>query len=403
MRASIGAAAAVFRKEMIETLRDRRTLVVALVLPVVLMPMVTLGVPYLAQRQREHREMAASRVAIVGAELAPQLLDESVARGLIRLVGVADPIEALRHGRLDAVVEIPTNFATRVQTGSGQVTIVFDESEARSVAARQRLQDAVAGYAARLAEQHLLSHGLSRADLAPIQSTSRSVADQRRLGGTLLAGLLPFFIAIWAVLGGQHAALDTGAGERERLTLDTLLVTPTSRWVLTMGKFMAVTVASLGSVFVVIAVTLVSLRLGTAWGGLAELRRASVVISAGPALWILVVSTLLAAFLGAAQLALSLLARGIREAQQYFTPLYLVITLPAMAAPFLEGWDRSGWTYVAPGLGPMFAIRGLLLGDLPPTLLTATLGSTALFAGVSLLLAVRSLRHDPESPATAGP
>ena len=400
MRASIGAAAAVFRKEMIETLRDRRTLVVALVLPVVLMPMVTLGVPYLAQRQREHREMAASRVAIVGAEFAPQLLDESVARGLIRLVGVADPIEALRHGRLDAVVE---NFATRVQTGSGQVTIVFDESEARSVAARQRLQDAVAGYAARLAEQRLLSHGLSRADLAVIQSTSRSVADQRRLGGTLLAGLLPFFIAIWAVLGGQHAALDTGAGERERLTLDTLLVTPTSRWVLTMGKFMAVTVASLGSVFVVIAVTLVSLRLGTAWGGLAELRRASVAISAGPALWILIVSTLLAAFLGAAQLALSLLARGIREAQQYFTPLYLVITLPAMAAPFLEGWDRSGWTYVAPGLGPMFAIRGLLLGDLPPTLLTATLGSTALFAGVSLLLAVRSLRHDPESPATAGP
>src|SRR5207245_1050743 len=292
MRASIGPAAAGFRKEMIETLRDRRTLVVALVLPVVLMPMVTLGVPYLAQRQREHREMAASRVAVVRAEFALKLLDESVARGLIRLVGVADPIEALRQGRLDAVVEVPPDFPTRVQAGSGQVTIVFDESEARSVAARQRLQDAVAGYAARLAEQRLVSRGLSHADLTPIQTTSRSVADQRRLGGTLLAGLLPFFIAIWAVLGGQHAALDVGAGERERLTLDTLLVAPPSRWVLTLGKFLAVAAASLGAVVVVIAATLVSLRLGAAWG-LAELRRASVVISVGPALWILIVSGLL--------------------------------------------------------------------------------------------------------------
>src|SRR5438046_2357091 len=131
--------------------------------------------------------------------------------------------------------------------------------------------------------------------------------------------------------------------------------------------------------------------------------RSSAPLAAGPGLGLRVGATLLAAFLGGAQRARSLRARGIREAQQDCTPLYLVITLPAMAAPFLEGWDRSGWTYVAPGLGPMFAIRGLLLGDLPPTLLTATLGSTALFAGVSLLLAVRSLRHDPESPATAGP
>ena len=393
---------AVFLKEMLETLRDRRTLVVALALPVVLMPVVTLGVPYLAERQRHQRETVASRVAIIGGSFAPDLIREGEAQGLIRRVDAADPIRALLVGRLDAVVEIPPDFAARAQTGNGQVTIVFDESEAGSVVARQRLQDAVAGYAARLAELRLRSHGLTRNDLTPIHAASRSVADQRRLGGALLASLLPFFIAIWAVLGGQHAALDVGAGERERLTLDTLLVAPPSRWVLTLGKFLAVAAASLGAVVVVIAATLVSLRLGAAWG-LAELRRASVVISVGPALWILIVSGLLAGFLGAAQLAVSLFARSIREAQQYFTPLYLLITLPAMAAPFLEGWNRSGWTYLVPGLGPMFALRGLLLGDLAVQHLAVTLGATALFGGLALVLAVRSLRQEPESPAGARP
>lgn len=402
MRVPVGAAVAVFRKEMIETLRDRRTLVVALVLPVVLMPVVTLGVPYLAERQRQHRAIAPSRVAIVGGSFALDLLGEGAARGLIRQVDAADPVAALLGGRLDAVVEIPPDFAARVHTDGGQVTIVFDESEARSVVARQRLQDIVAGYGARLAERRLQAHGMSRNDLTPIRTTSRSVADQRRLGGALLAGLLPFFIAIWAVLGGQHAALDTGAGERERLTLDILLVAPPSRWALALGKFLAVTTASLGSVVVVIAATLVSLRVGAAWG-LAELRRASVVISIGPALWILIVSALLAAFLGAAQLALSLLARSIREAQQYFTPLYLMMTLPAMATPFLEGWDQSGWTYLAPGLGPMFALRGLLLSDLDPVHLAATVGSTGLLAGLFLVLAVRWLHQEPGSPAGPGP
>jgi len=367
-----------------------------------LMPVVTLGVPYLAERQRHQRETVASRVAIVGGSFAPDLIREGEAQGLIRRVDAADPIRALLVGRLDAVVEIPPDFAARAQTGNGQVTIVFDESEAGSVVARQRLQDAVAGYAARLAELRLRSHGLTRNDLTPIHAASRSVADQRRLGGALLASLLPFFIAIWAVLGGQHAALDVGAGERERLTLDTLLVAPPSRWVLTLGKFLAVAAASLGAVVVVIAATLVSLRLGAAWG-LAELQRASVVISVGPALWILIVSGLLAGFLGAAQLAVSLFARSIREAQQYFTPLYLLITLPAMAAPFLEGWNRSGWTYLVPGLGPMFALRGLLLGDLAVQHLAVTLGATALFGGLALVLAVRSLRQEPESPAGARP
>ncbi len=385
--------AAVFTKEMVETLRDRRTVVVALVLPVLLMPVVTLGVPYLAERQQHQREGAPSRIAVVGASRAPGLLAAGDGRSVIRSVDVADAHRALAAGTIDAVVEIPEDLVPQ-RAGGGQVIVVFDESRPASVVARRRVEEVVAAYSLARSEQRLREAGLSRQDLAPIRVASHSVADQRRLGAVLLAGLLPFFIAIWAVVGGQHAALDAGAGEKERRTLETLLVAPAPRWVLACGKFLAVTASSVVAVMVVIAATLASLRLG-AWWGIAELARASLTISAGPALSLCAVAIGLVAFLSALQLALSLLARGVREAQQYFTPVYLVVSLPAMAAPFLEGWERSGWTFAAPGLGPIFAFRGLLLGTLAPTQLALTLASTGLYTACCLALAVLALRGEP--------
>jgi len=385
--------AAVFAKEMVETLRDRRTLVVALLLPVILMPVVTVGVPYLADRQRREREITVSRVAVRGAEHARSLVAAIEAGRGIVVSPVADPERALLRREVDALLDIPQDFGPRLREGGAKVTIAFDESEARSVIARQRLMEGVAAYAVGLTEARLLAHGLRQNDLTPIEVASRSVADQVRVGGALLAGLLPFFIAIWAVLGGQHAALDMGAGEKERRTLETLLVAPAPRWILAMGKGLAVATASLAAVLVVMAATLASLRLGTNWG-IPELRRASVELSLRSGLWLGALSALLVVFLSALQLALSLLARGVREAQQFFTPLYLVVTLPAMATPFLEGWERSAWTYLAPGLGPIFGLRGVLLGSLTPAHLALACASTAAYGVASLAASVWALGRE---------
>ncbi len=391
---AFGLVGAVFAKEMIETLRDRRTLVVAFVLPLVLMPVVTLGVPYLAERQQHRREEAPSRVVVVGAPRGGEVLASGIARGFIRPVESGDPRGALSGGAVDAILEVPEDFGSRLREGDGEVTIVFDESQPASAVARGRIEEVIASYGLALSEQRLREAGLSRQDLAPIRVTAHSIADRRRLGGALMAGLLPFFLAIWAVVGGQHAALDAGAGEKERRTLETLLVAPPPRWVLATGKFLAVAASSAAAVTVVIAAALVSLFAG-AWWGLAGLARASLVVGAGPAIALAAVAISLVALLSALQLALSLLARSMREAQQFFTPVYLVVSLPAMAAPFLEGWERSAWTFLIPGLGPIFAFRGLLLRNLMPAYLTLTLASTGLYAGCCLALAVRALRGGP--------
>ncbi|MGH2398376.1 MAG: ABC transporter permease [bacterium] len=385
---------AVFSKEAVETLRDRRTIVVALLLPVVMMPIITLGVPYLSERQQHERARTASVVAVVNRASAPNLVALGENRKLIRAVEVADPKQALMDREVDAVLHIPKDFSQRISRGAVELTVLFDEGEADSLIASQRIQDVVAAYTAAITEQRLRSRGLSRRDLSPIAVKATNVADERRLGGVLLASLLPFFISVWAVLGGQYAALDLGAGEKERRTLEALLVTPPGRWQIATGKFMAVTIAAMAAVLMVIVVALLTLRLGAQWG-LSELTRAAVVISAGPAALMVLVAFLLVAFLSALQLTLSIYARSLREAQQFFTPVYLLLSLPAMAAPFLEGWGRIPWTYLVPGLNAVFIFRQLLLGTTTWGHLMLMFVSTAVYTVLALSVAVYLLHQEP--------
>jgi sodium transport system permease protein len=384
---------AVARKELRETIRDRRTVIVALLLPVVMMPIVTLGIPFLAQRQQQERDATPAAVAVENADAAAPMLQLGIRERLIRVVPAATPRQALADGAVDAVLVIPADFARRIARGTVEVTVLFDEGEVASVAARQRVEAMVARYGALIGERRLQARGLSRAEIEPIRVVARNVADERRLGAVLLAGLLPFFISIWAVLGGQHAALDLGAGEKERRTLEALLVTPPARWQLAAGKFLTVGAASLAAVLVVIATALVTLRLGAHWG-ISELRRAAVVISLGPAALMIVVAVALVAFLSAVQLVFSIYARGIREAQQYFTPVYLLLSLPAMAAPFLEGWGTAAATFAVPGLNAVFIFRQLLLGTASWGHLVLTLVSLAVSTLLALAVSVYLLHQE---------
>ncbi len=383
----------VLRKEGLEALRDRRTVIVAVLLPVVMTPLVTLGIPFLTQREVERVQQAPAKVAIRGQSNAPDLVAFGVARHLIAPVAGARPEEQLARREVDAVLDIPPTFANRLRAGRASVEVIYDTSHTGSRLARQRLLELIASYSVHLTEGRLRARGLQARDLAPIDVTVRDIADERRLGGALLAGLLPFIISLWAVLGGQNAALDVGVGEKERQTLDALLVVPSPRWTIAIGKVLAVGAASMFAVVVVIITTLVSLRIGAAWG-LRELQRSSVGISISAAAGLLVVAAVLVAFLSCVQLALSFFARGIREAQQYFTPLYLFLVVPAMVAPFLEGWEYSTWTYAVPALNAAFAFRGLLLGTLERSALALTVLSLAAYATVSLALLVRLLQRE---------
>ncbi|HET6946889.1 MAG TPA: hypothetical protein VFJ45_03680, partial [bacterium] len=163
-RAQARLIGVVFMKEALETIRDRRTVVVALLLPVVMMPIVTLGIPFLSQRQQRERAETPAVVAVVNRQAASNLVELGVTRKLIRAVEVKDPRHALIDHEVDAVLQIPGDFARRIARGTVEVTILFDEGEAASVVARQRLQEVISQYTATITEGRMRARGLSRSD-----------------------------------------------------------------------------------------------------------------------------------------------------------------------------------------------------------------------------------------------
>ncbi|MDQ7819796.1 MAG: ABC transporter permease subunit [Armatimonadota bacterium] len=379
---SWSVAAAVFRKETVEALRDHRTVLVALLLPAILMPTLTVALPALAERQRRARESAAVVVAVEG-----ETADLLEAAGGIRSVRVPDPEAALEAGTVDAVLR-----AEPVGGGIRRVVVLYDRTRPGSVVARARVQQALAAATQAHVRRRLAEAGLAEAALVALAVSERDVAGRARSGQLLLAGVLPFVVVLWAVLGGQHAALDTGAGEAERQTLELLLATPAPRAAIAAGKFLAVWTTALAAVAMVVASTVAGL-----WAGARlplGLPPVSLAVPPAAAAALVLLAVTVVAFLSAVQLALSLLARSVRQAQQYFTPVYLLVSLPALAAPVLDGWEKAAWAYLVPGLGTVFASRGLLLGTLPPAWLALAVLSPAAGALVGLAASARLLGRE---------
>lgn len=376
----------VFAKELLEASRDRRTLMVMILLPAIIMPLATLGIPYLEQRQQRAIATSTPSVAIVGQ--APGLIHLAYTTKLIRPVKTNDPVKALRERRVLAVMRIPQGMeASIARDGQVHVVIQYDASDSESAAARNKVVDLISRYSQQVVARRLLARHLNPADLLPVVLDERNVATQRQLSGLLLASLLPFFIAMWAVVGGMSVAVDLAAGEKERGTLESLLVTPPTREAIVVGKFLAVLAASLGAVIIVITTMMLSLRWGYPYL-VHTSTKLDVSLPFGTAVVLLAIALLFSALVSAIQLAVSVYARSPREAQQYVTPLYFAIVLPGLAVQYISEWQGTSWVYLMPVLNTFFSFRELLLGTINWWHLALTAISCIFYATLILEVAI---------------
>jgi len=370
------AVRAVAAKELLETGRDRRTLIAAVLLPAITMPLVVLAMPLLVQRQQQAVRDRPARVAAVGPG-ARGLAAAGEAAGRLRVVETDDAGGALLGGRVDAVVE-------EADPGSRpmRLTLLFDGSRPASAAAVEKVLAVAAGAAQQALEETLRGRGTTAAEVLAVAVEPRDVASPERMGGALLATVLPFFVAVWVLLGGQYAALDVGVGERERGSLEALLVTPAGRTALVAGKFLAV----LGPALLALGVMLAAATVSVAAGG-ERLPSGPVRIALSPRqiAQIGMIGLALAALLSAAQLAVSLAARTLREAQQAFAGLYLVVAIPSMAAAVVGEGLSGGLAAVIPVFNAAVAFRHILLPTPEPVWLAGTAGSLLVLAGLTLL------------------
>jgi sodium transport system permease protein len=234
-----GAALAVFRKEAIDALRDRRTLLVVLLSGVLAGPLVLLA---LSLFEAGAGERAARREVMVrGIEAAPSLRNYLERQAFTPVIAPSDYEDRLRARALPGpVVVVPPGFEAALLAGESPVVeVVSDSSGQQAGDAPQRVEDLLAGFSRERAGLGLALRGVPAGVLEPIRLAHRDLADPRARA-TLLTGMLPFFVLIAVLYGALNGALDTTAGERERGSLEPLLMTPARRAELVLGKWAAV-------------------------------------------------------------------------------------------------------------------------------------------------------------------
>lgn len=236
--AALARVAVIARKEVLDIVRDRRTMVVTLVTAIAAAPLMMVLVLNLVARQADRgRELT---LPVVGREHAPALV-AFLERQQVRIAAAPAEYERkVREGELDVVLEVDPAFAADVAKGRpGTVRLVFDRSRDRARAPIAEIESLLRAFAAEWGRGRLVLRGVA-ADVAyPLNVESRDLATPQG-SGALVLFLIAFYGVFAAIIGGLASALDTTAGERERASLEPLLTTPAAPIELALGKWLAV-------------------------------------------------------------------------------------------------------------------------------------------------------------------
>ena len=382
--------ATVFRKEVRENVRDRRALFNSLLLGPLLFPLLFVGMMWFLQSAEKERQEQALELPVIGADYAPSLVRFLEQQGTEILPEPEDPEAMVREQEAQVVLRILPEYPEQWRQGlPAPVEVISDPSRQESNAAIRKLKIMLSGYGQQTAALRLQLRGVSPQLAAPVmvRDVDLSTPKSRAI---LAVIFLPYVLMITAFTGATHLAMDTTAGEKERKSLEPLLINPVPRWQIMTGKMLTTTVFAMAS----LALTLVSFRIVLpympvgAFGmdltlGLETLLRILWVISP-VAILAAALLTLLASF-----------AKSYREAQSYMGLVILIPMIPSlifMANPV----KAEAWMMNVPLFSQNILIGEIIRGEAVPLGWYAVSIASTLVIGLALAVVAANLYNRPK-------
>jgi sodium transport system permease protein len=388
----------VYRKELTDSLRDRRTVISMIVVPILLMPMFTVGIGVVSALLFGRAMLEVPTVMVLGGEQSPGVLAALRADREVKVVPARpDYAQEISDKQIRAAVKIPADFDAAVARGdAATVRIYMYQGELKSGFGAERLQKFFLDYRARVIQKRLVSRNLP-ADLArPFSIDQENVAPPEKVGGALIGGLVPYFVILLCLTGAMYPAIDLTAGEKERGTIETILCSPVSRVHLVLGKFFMVLTASLftgllailsmGLTFAAGKKILESLEPVNDWG-------LSIAISAKAVIWVFLMIVPLAVLLSAALLAIALFAKSYKEAQSYLSPLTVFVILPAVVS-VLPGVELNAGLALIPVLNTSLISKEIVAGTYHWNYIALIFASSCVYAAIALAVAIRLFQRE---------
>jgi sodium transport system permease protein len=373
----------VFRKELKDSLRDSRALF-SIGFTIVLGPvLIGFMMNRAADRQREAEQVA---IPIAGQEHAPALIDWLRQQSGVEIVPApADPERAVRDRTHDVVLVVPDDYAERFR-GSRPVAIKVVADSSRNIARPkiERVRRLLQRYSLEIGSLRLIARGVSPAAMTPLQLDEVEVSTAQQRAAQILA-FIPMFIVLAAFVGGMQIATDSTAGERERASLEPLLVNPAPRGAIVAGKCLAAA-----------AMAMVTVTLSTALCAniprFLPLQDMGIRFRIGPEHFAGIMAAVvpICLFSTALQASIATMARSFKEAQSYMGVLVLLPMLPGLLSTVYTLGDAP-WMYAVPVLGQHVILTAVMGGRSPEPWAFAVAGLTAATCAAILIYVTTTL------------
>jgi sodium transport system permease protein len=371
----------VLAKEVVDNLRDRRTLLGALFYPF-LGPALILLMVFAIGRLSKEAELPL-RLSIAGAERAPSLVSFLEQNRVQIEPAPADPEAAVKSGRWAVVLVIPEEFSDQFREAHPAVVkLVVDPSRNEALSSIQRAQALLDGYARQVGALRLQARGVDPRIVDALAVENVDVSTPQSQGARMLA-MAPYLIITALFVGGMYLAIDATAGERERGSLEPLLINPVGRAELVLGKAAAVILFTLVALVETLAGFAVILNLVP----IERYLGVRMSLPPGALASILLVSVPLMAFVVALQMTIASYTRSFKEAQNYISAVLLVPAVPALLMAILPV-QGSLWLALLPTVGQQLFINQILRGEEVNAFHLWTASFATLGAGAVLLALV---------------
>lgn len=379
----------VYFKEMLELLRDKKTFIFTILVPIVAMPLIFAGLGLLTKTMFKKSEHAELTYTVFGKANAPQLSARFAREKGFREVVLADQKAIKRAIDADLItfaLVIPPGFeadlAAHRQTG---VALHYNNAVAVDLT-KKRVNAVIDAHNAALREAALAAMNMSRAELRfalnPIQLKEFSTAGNRERFGAVLGGFLPYILLMVCLMAAMYPAIDLGAGEKERGTLETLLLAPIARSQIVLAKFLVLFTVGLASALLMVASLglLLAVFANRLEGGLAVIVRT---VGFGDLAMVALMLMPTAAIFAAILLSISIYAKSYKEATGMVSPLMMMVIVP-IAVAMLPGVELNWFWSMVPLTNVSLAMKELVKGTMDYRMFAAILLSTTLIAAALL-------------------
>jgi len=397
---SLHNVAIVYRKELTEALRDRRTLISTIIVPLFLFPILSVGFGTLAVELVGKAKEETPKVMILGGEDSPQVLEGIKKLDKIEVVPTkSNWKDQIIEKEVRAAVEIPADFQANIESQKSSSVNIYDyEGELKSEFATEKIDTYLKDYRDTVVKSRLAAKNLPVSVLTPFEVKKENVAPPEKVSGAAFGGIIGYMVILLCMTGAMYPAMDLTAGEKERGTMETILSSPISRMHLVLGKFFLVLTAALGTAALSVLSMGVSFSLlsrYTAQAGGDKAAAAAMVLKLGPkaVASVFLMALPVAVLFSAALMTIALFAKTYKEAQSYLTPMTFVVIIPAVAS-MLPGVELTPKLALIPILNVSLLCKELVTGTYHWNYIALIFASTCVYAAAALFLAVKMFQRE---------